>query len=247
MKTDDYALLTDLYQLTMAQGYWECDKLNEQACFYMFFRENPFHGGYAVACGMAHLAEILEKLTFTEEDIAYLASLEAPGGGKLFNPGFLDYLLNMKFDVDVMAVREGTVVFPNDPLVRVTGSILQCQLLETALLNCVNFETLVATKAARVCREAGSPVAVLRVKRAASMLHALPLWAAVLQHLTCLRADCLTFLFRVRTLIPGLCHLKQSWRRFALMHASCLRTACCLLIPMTLRKVSKTPSPLVLK
>lgn len=166
MKTDDYALLTDLYQLTMAQGYWECDKLNEQACFYMFFRENPFHGGYAVACGMAHLAEILEKLTFTEEDIAYLASLEAPGGGKLFNPGFLDYLLNMKFDVDVMAVREGTVVFPNDPLVRVTGSILQCQLLETALLNCVNFETLVATKAARVCREAGSPVAEFGLRRA---------------------------------------------------------------------------------
>ena len=166
MKTDDYALLTDLYQLTMAQGYWEQGRLGTQACFYMFFRENPFHGGYAVACGMAHLAEILEKLTFTEGDIAYLASLEAPGGGKLFNPGFLDYLLNMKFDVDVMAVREGTVVFPNDPLVRVTGSILQCQLLETALLNCVNFETLVATKAARVCREAGSPVAEFGLRRA---------------------------------------------------------------------------------
>lgn len=166
MKTDDYALLTDLYQLTMAQGYWECGKTDEQACFYMFFRDNPFHGGYAVACGMAHLAEMLENFEFTREDIDYLASLDAPGGGKLFKSEFLEHLLSMKFDVDVMAVREGTVVFPNDPLVRVTGSIMQCQLLETALLNCINFETLVATKAARVCREAAAPVAEFGLRRA---------------------------------------------------------------------------------
>ncbi len=166
MKTDDYALLTDLYQLTMAQGYWECGKLDEEACFHAFFRDNPFEGGFSIACGMAHIAEVVENFSFGEDDVAYLAELDAPGGGKLFNPKFLEYLSQMELSVDIEAVREGTVVFPNDPLVRVTGPIMQCQLLETALLNCVNFETLVATKAARVCLAAESPVAEFGLRRA---------------------------------------------------------------------------------
>ena len=81
MKTDNYALLTDLYQLTMAQGYWECNKLDEQACFHAFFRDNPFNGGFAIACGMSHIAEMIEEFSFSGEDITYLASLNAPGGG----------------------------------------------------------------------------------------------------------------------------------------------------------------------
>lgn len=166
MKTDNYALLTDLYQLTMAQGYWECSKLDEQACFHAFFRDNPFDGGFAIACGMSHIAEMIEEFLFSGEDIAYLASLNAPGGGKLFNPDFLAYLKNLKLEIDIEAVREGTVVFPNDPLVRVTGPILQCQLIETALLNCINFETLIATKAARVCLAAETPVAEFGLRRA---------------------------------------------------------------------------------
>lgn len=166
MRTDNYPLLTDLYQLTMAQGYWECDKLDEQACFHAFFRENPFNGGFAIACGMAHIAEVIKDFSFSDEDIAYLASLDAPGGGKLFNPGFLAYLKDLELTLDIDAVREGTVVFPNDPLVRVTGPILQCQLIETALLNCINFETLVATKAARVCLAAKTPVAEFGLRRA---------------------------------------------------------------------------------
>lgn len=165
-QTDNYSLLTDLYELAMAQGYWECNKLDEQACFYSFFRENPFHGGYAIACGMSHLHEMFENFTFSDEDVEYLASIQAPGGGLLFKPGFLEYLHNLELSVDVDAVREGTVVFPNDPLVRVTGPILECQLIETALLNCINFETLVATKAARVCLAAGSPVAEFGLRRA---------------------------------------------------------------------------------
>ena len=160
------ALLTDLYQLTMAQGYWECGKADTQACFHMYFRDYPFKGGYAVACGLAQLAELVEGFTFSEDDIAYLASLPAPGGGKLFHEGFLDYLANFHLSVDIDAVVEGTIVFPYEPIVRVVGPAMECQMLETALLNCVNFETLIATKAARVCLAAQSPVAEFGLRRA---------------------------------------------------------------------------------
>ncbi len=163
---DDYALLTDLYQITMAQGYWSCGKLEEEGCFHIFFREAPFKGGFAIASGMDHIAQVIEEFQFTDESIEYLASVDAPGGGKLFNPEFLDYLRNLEITVDIDAVREGTVVFPNDPIVRVVGPILQCQLLETQLLNCINFETLAATKAARVCLAAQTPVAEFGLRRA---------------------------------------------------------------------------------
>lgn len=96
---------------------------------------------------------------FTESDIEYLAGLNAPGGGKLFKAEFLEYLQALKLSVDIDAVREGEVIFPMEPIVRVMGPILECQLLETALLNCVNFQTLIATKAARVCLAAKTPVA----------------------------------------------------------------------------------------
>ena len=145
----DYALLTDLYQITMAQGYWDAEKAGEEACFTMYFRDYPFKGGYAVACGMAQLADLVETFRFSEEDIAYLASLDAPAGGPLFDPAFLEYLRDLRLSVDIDAVPEGTIVFPHEPLVRVTGPIMQCQLIETALLNMVNFQTLIATKAAR--------------------------------------------------------------------------------------------------
>ncbi len=107
----DYALMTDLYQLTMAQGYWDAGKADEQACFHMYFREYPFKGGYAVACGLDELAEMIETFRFSADDIAYLASLEAPGGGSLFDERFLRYLADFELDCDVDAVREGTIVF----------------------------------------------------------------------------------------------------------------------------------------
>ena len=162
----DYALLTDLYQLTMAQGYWETGQGDTQACFHMYFRDYPFKGGYAIACGMAQLADLVDEFSFSDEDVAYLGSLDAPGGGKLFKPEFLDYLRTFELRVDIDAVLEGTVVFPHEPLVRVTGPIMDCQLIETALLNCVNFETLIATKAARVCLAAQAPVAEFGLRRA---------------------------------------------------------------------------------
>ena len=161
-----YGLLTDLYQLTMAQGYWENGKLGEQACFTVFFRDAPFKGGFAIACGMSQLAEMIDGFEFTESDIEYLAGLNAPGGGKLFKAEFLEYLQALKLSVDIDAVREGEVIFPMEPIVRVMGPILECQLLETALLNCVNFQTLIATKAARVCLAAKTPVAEFGLRRA---------------------------------------------------------------------------------
>ena len=112
----DYALLTDLYQLTMAQGYWDAGKVGEQACFNMYFRDYPFKGGYAVACGMAQLADLVEQYRFSDEDVAYLASLDAPGGGPLFNPDFLEYLRDLRQTVDIDAVLEGTIVFPHEPI-----------------------------------------------------------------------------------------------------------------------------------
>lgn len=166
MNNDDYALLTDLYQLTMAQGYWSCGKLDEEGCFHVFFRETPFKGGFAIASGLDHVAEVIENFSFSDESIAYLSTVPAPDGAPLFDPAFLEYLRTLELTVDIEAVREGTVVFPNDPLVRVTGPILQCQLLETQILNCVNFETLAATKAARICLEAGAPVAEFGLRRA---------------------------------------------------------------------------------
>ena len=163
----EYALLTDLYQLTMAQGYWESGKTDDMACFHMYFRENPFKGGFAIACGMAQLAEMVETFSFSDDDIEYLASLPAPGTGMLFDPAFLEYVRALELDVDIDAVHEGTVVFAGEPLVRVRGPIMHCQLLETALLNCVNFQTLIATKAARVCLAAGdAPVAEFGLRRA---------------------------------------------------------------------------------
>lgn len=163
----DVSMNTDLYELTMAQGYWECGHLNEQACFTAFFRDAPFEGGYAVMCGTAEIAEFIENLRFTEQDIAYLAELEAPAGGKLFKPGFLEYLRDFRPHVDIDAIAEGELVFPREPMVRVIGPMLDCQLVETALLNIVGFQTLVATKTARVVQAAkGRPVAEFGLRRA---------------------------------------------------------------------------------
>ena len=163
----DVSMLTDLYELTMAQGLWENGKLEEQGCFTAFYCDRPFGNAFAVMCGTAELPELVENLRFTDEDIDYLSSLSAPGGGKMFNPDFLEFLRGFRMHVDIDAVPEGELVFPREPMVRVTGSALECQLLETALLNTINFQTLVATKTARVVQAAkGRPVAEFGLRRA---------------------------------------------------------------------------------
>lgn len=161
------ALLTDLYELTMAQAYWSSGLAEREAVFCLTFRTNPFNSGYSVACGLAHAVDYLKHFRFKEEDIKFLAGLTGNDGKMLFQPAFLDDLRGMSFDCDVDAMPEGTVAFPQEPLVRVKGPILQGQILETPLLNIINFQTLIATKAARICQAAkGEPVLEFGLRRA---------------------------------------------------------------------------------
>ena len=125
-----------------------------EGCFTVFFRECPFGGGYAVACGIGQIADLVESFVFDEGSIDYLARVMAPGGGPMFKRGFLDYLRDFRMRVSVWAIPEGDLAFPREPMVRVEGPLIDCQLLETALLNLVNFQTLVATKTARVVHAA---------------------------------------------------------------------------------------------
>jgi nicotinate phosphoribosyltransferase len=161
------ALLTDLYQVTMAYGYWKQRRAGYDAVFNLFFREIPFGGGYAVAAGLGPAVEYLQSFRFTPDDTAFLASLTGADGGPLFEPGFLEYLEALRFSCDIDAVPEGTVVFAHEPLLRVRGSIIQAQLLETPLLNLINASTLFATKAARIVSAAqGEPVLEFGLRRA---------------------------------------------------------------------------------
>jgi nicotinate phosphoribosyltransferase len=160
-------LLTDLYELTMAYGYWKTGQVEDEGVFHLFFRRSPFAGGFAVAAGLATAIEYLEDLTFSRDDLAYLATIEGNDGGPLFEPAFLDDLGRLRLVCDIDAVPEGTVVFPYEPLVRVAGPLLQAQLLESALLNIINFQTLVATKAARLAMAArGEPILEFGLRRA---------------------------------------------------------------------------------
>jgi nicotinate phosphoribosyltransferase len=161
------ALLTDLYQVTMAYGYWKLGRADEHAVFQLYFRKNPFGGGYTVAAGLEYVIDYLKSLRFEESDLAYLGTLTGNDGKALFEKAFLDYLAGLKFTCDIDAVPEGTVVFPQEPLLRVSGPILQGQLLETPLLNMINFQSLVATKASRVCSAArGEEVIEFGLRRA---------------------------------------------------------------------------------
>lgn len=149
-------LLTDLYQLTMAYGYWKNGMAERPAVFNLFYRKNPFGGGYALAAGLNYAMDWMKDFKLSAEDAQYLATLNGADGKPLFEQAFIDYLRELKFTCDIDAVPEGTVVFPHEPLIRVRGPLLQGQLLETPLLNIINFQTLIATKASRVKYVAGT-------------------------------------------------------------------------------------------
>ena len=154
-------LLTDLYELTMMYGYWKCGMRDNRATFDMFYRSKGDSTHYAIMAGLEQLIEYVQNLHFDEESIDYLRSLG------LFDEGFLDQLRTLRFSGDIHAVPEGTIVFPNEPLVRVTAPIFEAQLLETALLNIINHQTLIATKASRVVQAAeGSSILEFGLRRA---------------------------------------------------------------------------------
>ena len=145
MDRQNLTLLTDLYELTMMQGYFKHKDNNETVIFDAFYRTNPCNGGYAIAAGLEQLIKYIKELHFSEQDITYLRSLG------IFEEDFLEYLANFKFSGDIYAIPEGTVIFPREPLVKVIAPIMEAQLIETAILNIINHQSLIATKAARVC------------------------------------------------------------------------------------------------
>lgn len=143
-KDDSLTLHTDLYQINMMQTYWKLGKADLNAVFECYFREMPFNHGYAIFAGLERLINYLSNLTFSESDLAYLREVEH------YPEDFLTYLKEFKFTCSVRSALEGELVFNNEPLIQVEGPLAQCQLVETALLNMVNFQTLIATKAARI-------------------------------------------------------------------------------------------------
>lgn len=160
MRANNLTLLTDLYELTMMQGYFK-NPTNQTVIFDMFYRTNPCGGGFAITAGLEQMINYIENLHFSDDDIDYLRSLG------IFEEDFLDYLKNFRFSGDVYAIPEGTVVFPREPLVKVVAPIMEAQLVETAILNIINHQSLIATKAARVCYAAkGDGVMEFGLRRA---------------------------------------------------------------------------------
>ncbi|HIC0195272.1 TPA: nicotinate phosphoribosyltransferase [Streptococcus agalactiae] len=142
-KDDSLTLHTDLYQINMMQVYFNKGIHNKRAVFEAYFRKVPFENGYAVFVGLERIVRYLENLSFSDSDLSYLEELGYP-------EEFLDYLKNLKMELTVKSVKEGDLVFANEPLVQIEGPLAQCQLVETAILNIINYQTLVATKAARI-------------------------------------------------------------------------------------------------
>ncbi|SIS89980.1 nicotinate phosphoribosyltransferase [Belliella pelovolcani] len=161
------ALLTDFYQLTMAYAYWKSGKAEQEAVFNLFFRKHPFQSGFTIAAGLEYVVDFCNNFYFKDDDLSYLGQMKNADGSPVFESTFLAYLKSLNFTCDIDAVEEGTVVFPHTPLISVKGPLIQCQLLETALLNIINFQTLIATKSARVVLAAkGDSVLEFGLRRA---------------------------------------------------------------------------------
>ncbi len=160
MDNRNFTLLTDYYELTMMQGYFKTD-IHEKVVFDLFYRQNPDDSGFAICAGLQHAIEYINNLRFDDEDIEYLRGLGD------FDEEFLEYLSTFRFTGDIYAIPEGTVIFPREPLVKVVAPIIEAQLVETALLNLINHQSLIATKAARVCYAArGGAVMEFGLRRA---------------------------------------------------------------------------------
>ena len=160
MEPRNLTLLTDLYELTMMQGYFK-NPSSQTVIFDVFYRDNPFHGSYAVMAGLEQMIQYIDNLSFSSEDIQYLRSLQ------LFEEDFLEYLRNFHFSGDIYAIPEGTVIFPREPMVKVIAPVMEAQLIETAILNIINHQSLIATKSSRVAYAAkGDGVMEFGLRRA---------------------------------------------------------------------------------
>ena len=162
-----FGLLTDLYQLTMAYGYWREGLHERESVFHLFYRQPPFDGHYALFSGLDTALALLENFRFDVDDAQYLGSLRDNNGEALFPESFINYLQRLRFTGKVEALPEGSVAFPFEPMLQITAPLLQAQLIETALLNVINFSTLITTKAARIVAAAqGDPVIEFGLRRA---------------------------------------------------------------------------------
>jgi nicotinate phosphoribosyltransferase len=160
-------LMTDLYQLTMALGYWKSGLYKRDAAFNLFYRTPPFEGSYAVVAGLEPAIDLIQQFSFSTSDIQYLGSLKSSDEKPLFDESFLNYLQRMEFSCSVEAMPEGSIAFPHQPILRIQGPLIQCQLLETALLTLINFSTLIATKSSRIVQAAqGDEVLEFGMRRA---------------------------------------------------------------------------------
>ncbi len=147
---ESLGLLTDFYQLTMSYGYFKKDMAHRESVFNLFFRTNPFSGGYAVMAGLSHVIDYLKAYEFTKSDIEYLSTLKDSDGQHYFDEDFLNYLSDLKFECTIDAQPDGSIIFPHEPVIRVKGPLIQCQMLETPLLTLVGHSALIATKASRI-------------------------------------------------------------------------------------------------
>lgn len=167
MKGNKSVLQTDLYQLTMGYGYWKSGMAEQDAVFHLYFRKAPFGENAAISAGLGSVIEWLEVFQFSAEEINYLGSLCGNDGLPMFESGYLTYLRDLKLSCEIWAIPEGELVYKDEPILRVQGPLIQCQLLETALLNRINFQTLIATQAARICEAAeGDTVLEFGLRRA---------------------------------------------------------------------------------
>ncbi len=158
---ENRSIMTDFYELTMAKTYFDQGKQDEYVYFDIFFRNNPFNGGYTISGGLDNIINYVKNFHYDKEDIEYLRSLNK------FSDEFLDYLSNLKFTGDIYMVPDGTVVFPNEPILTIRAKVIEAQLLETAMLTCFNSSALVVTKAKRITNEAGNiPVMEFGARRA---------------------------------------------------------------------------------
>ena len=162
MKNENLTMLTDFYEITMANGYFQSGSIEDDIAYFdMFFRKVPDGGGYAIMAGVEQVIEYLNNLEFTEEDIQFLR------GKGIFCEGFLEYLRNFEFKCDVWGVPEGTPIFPHEPILTIRGPVIQAQFVETMLLLIINHQSLIATKANRIVRAAqGRPVMEFGTRRA---------------------------------------------------------------------------------